>query len=39
MEQLNILVKVGTTARTILRNCKAIRAITVDELEYYLTNK
>lgn len=39
MEQLNILVKVGTTARTILRNCKAIRAITVDELEYYLINK
>ena len=36
MEQLKILVKVGQSARTVLRNCKAIRAITVDEMQYYL---
>lgn len=36
MEQLKILVKVGQSARTVLRNCRAIRAITVDEMQYYL---
>lgn len=38
MEQLKVLVKVGNSAKTVLRNCKAIRAITVDEMQYYLQN-
>lgn len=39
MEHLKILVKVGKSAKTVLRNCKAIRAITVDEMKYYLQNE
>lgn len=39
MEQIKVLVKVGKSAKTILRNCKAIRAVTVDEMQYYLQNE
>ena len=39
MEHLKILVKVGKSAKTVLRNCKAIRAITVNEMKYYLQNE
>lgn len=38
MGKLRVLVKVGKTARTVLRNCKAIRAITLEEMEYHLNN-